>query len=101
MQHTAFADLALAVDRGDGRMRCADFVHELADGEDLPDRADEEIVIGSEIDEHFAGLEVNNAESPDRVLVQWLVEYRLDVRGDVRAAAVVAASNEAECCGYE
>src|SRR4029453_4870661 len=54
VKHTACTDLALPVDRGAGRMRCADCVHELADGENLPDRADEEIVIGSEIDEHFA-----------------------------------------------
>jgi predicted methyltransferase MtxX (methanogen marker protein 4) len=82
-------------------MRCANGVHELTDGEDLPDRADEEIVIGSEIDEHFARIEINDAESPDRVLVQWLVEDRLDVRGDVRVAAFVAASAEAEGGGHE
>jgi hypothetical protein len=101
MPHTACTDLTLAVDRGYRGRRCAHGVPELTDGADLPDRTDEAIVCGSEMDEPCAGIEIHDAESPARVLVQWLVEARLDVRGEVRVAACVAASAEAEGGGHE
>ncbi len=77
------------------------FVEQLAYREHLADGADEEIVAGFMVDEHFARVEVHDAEAPDRAVVDGLVEYRADIGRDVRAPARRAAALESKDGCYD
>ena len=67
----------------------ADLVQEFADGEDLADGTDEELVSGFGIDERLAGVEVDDAEAPGCAFVGGLVEDGFDVGGEGWSGRVV------------